>query len=336
MSNDADRNIRWGFLSTANIAGKVKRAVDLSSNSEVIAIASRTEEKAQTWKDEHGVERAYGTYDALLEDDGLDAIYIGLPPSMHAEWTIKAAEHGKHVLCEKPLSANAHEAEEMAEACRRNGVQLMDGVMWVHHERTSAMKEIISSGALGDFRKMTAAFTINLGEQLPEGNIRLKKELAGGGLGDLGYYCIRAILWAFDSMPNEVTATARYHKGVDINLSAMLLFEDGKLASFDCAYDTATRKWFEVAGTKASLVCDDFVLPGKEESSRFWMHPPVDEKSEHTVGECVQETLMIEHFADAVLSGGLNECWPQEAINAMKVCDAVLESAARNERVAVS
>ena len=124
-------------------------------------VASRTEARATTWAKEHDVPTAYSTYDALLADESLDAIYIPLPPSLHAEWTIKAAEHGKHVLCEKPLAANTDEAIAMADACRQNGVQLMDGVMWVHHERTSGMKRKLTDGTLGRLRRMTAAFTFN-------------------------------------------------------------------------------------------------------------------------------------------------------------------------------
>ena len=140
MTTEAKPRIRWGILSTANIATKVARAIHLAEDADLIAVASRTKERAAAWGREHRVSTTYGTYDALLADDSLDAIYIPLPPSLHAEWTIKAAEHGKHVLCEKPLAANAAEAIAMADACRQNGVQLMDGVMWVHHDRTAAMK----------------------------------------------------------------------------------------------------------------------------------------------------------------------------------------------------
>ena len=149
MTTETKSPVRWGILSTANIATKVARAIHLAENADLVAVASRTEERAATWGKEHNVSVTYGTYDALLADESLDAIYIPLPPSLHAEWTIKAAEHGKHILCEKPLAANADEAVAMADACRQNGVQLMDGVMWVHHERTAAMKQKLTSDTLG-------------------------------------------------------------------------------------------------------------------------------------------------------------------------------------------
>ena len=158
---------------------------------------------------------AYGTYDALLSDPSLDAIYIPLPPSMHAEWTINAAKHGKHVLCEKPLSAKSDEATIMADACHQNGVQLMDGVMWVHHERTAMMKEKLA--ILGELRRVTAAFTFNW-NTIPTGNIRAKAELGGGSLGDLGYYCARAILWAFEEMPQHGFSLPHVTKSVWISI----------------------------------------------------------------------------------------------------------------------
>ena len=256
MSQTTQPNVGWGILSTANIATKVSRAIHLADNATLVAIASRTAERAKSWAVAHRVNRAYGDYIALLQDPEIDAVYIPLPPSMHAEWTIKAAEHGKHVLCEKPLAADAEEAAAMVAACQKNNVQLMDGVMWVHHERTAAMEKIIKNGALGRLRRVTAAFTFNW-DTIPEDNIRAKPELGGGGLGDLGYYCIRAILWAFGALPVRVFADARHANGVDFNLSALLWFEDERIASFDCGFDTVFRKWFEIAGTRGSIVCDD-------------------------------------------------------------------------------
>ena len=151
----------------------------------------------------------------------LDAIYIALPPSMHAQWTIKAAEQGRHVLCEKPLARNLAEAKQMVEACRQSGVQLMDGVMWAHHERTAAMKRHVTDGSLGKLRRVTSSFTFNW-DTIPEDNIRLSRELGGGALGDLGWYCVGAILWAFDAMPTRVFAAGRYHRDVEINLSGQI------------------------------------------------------------------------------------------------------------------
>lgn len=328
MKTESKNLVRWGILSTANIATKVARAINLAENAELVAIASRTEERATAWAQKHNVPIAYGNYDALLSDSSLDAIYIPLPPSMHAEWTIRAAERGKHVLCEKPLAADSDEATVMVDACRQNGVQLMDGVMWVHHERTAVMKQKL--GDLAELRRVTAAFTFNW-NTIPTNNIRAQPELAGGSLGDLGYYCVRAILWAFEEMPRKVFATARYKVGVDFNLAGILWFENDRIATLDCGFDTSHRKWFEVAGTKASLVCDDFTVPTSEESARFWIHGSDNEK--HETGACIQEVNMIERFSGIVQSDSLEPEWADVAVNTMRVCDALLESDQRGEIV---
>lgn len=331
MTTEAKQPIRWGILSTANIATKVARAIHLARNAALIAVASRTAERATIWAQNHNVPTAYSTYDALLADESLDAIYIPLPPSLHAEWTIKAAKQGKHVLCEKPLAANADEAVAMADACHQNGVQLMDGVMWVHHERTAAMKQKLTDGILGQLRRVTTAFTFNW-DTIPVGNIRAMKEFAGGCLGDLGYYCIRAILWAFEQMPAQVFATARYKVGVDFNLAGILWFDDERIATLDCGFDTGLRKWVEVAGTHASIVCDDFTVPTSEDTARFWVHG-LDGNQRNAINGCIQEVTMIERFSHIVQSGNLEMQWPDVAINTMRICDALLESHRRKEVV---
>jgi len=338
MTADA-RTLRWGILSTAKIATKVSHAIRRAANSELIAIASRDLDRAVAWAKQHGSPsqrpiEAHGSYESLLDDPSIDAVYIPLPPSMHFEWTIRAAERGKHVLCEKPLAANVGEAIQMAAACQQLGVQLMDGVMWVHHERTGAMRREIDSGALGRLRRVTAGFSFNW-DEIPTANIRFSRDLAGGALGDLGYYCVRAIWWALRDVPQRVFATARYYSDVDMNLSAMLWFRDDRMASFDCGFDTAYRKWFEIAGTRGSLVCDDFVIPWSEDKARFWVHGESGTNAEHAAPHCVQEVRMIENFGDAIRCGVLNNEWPNDAVATMRVCDALADSAQRGEIVTI-
>ena len=328
------QEVSWGILGTANIAASVGQAIASAQGAGLVAVASRDRERARRWGAERGLQRTYASYEALLQEDDIDAVYIPLPPSMHMEWTIKAAERGKHVLCEKPLAVNCAEARAMAAACEANQVQLMDGVMWVHHRRTAMMKEEVDSGTLGPLRRVTAAFSINW-DEVPEDNIRVKKELGGGALGDLGYYCVRAILWAFDDLPTSVYAAARFHRGVDFNLSALLQFEGGRMASIDCGFDTASRRWFEVAGTRRSLVCDDFVVPADPDRSRYWIHGKGGDNLERQVRGPGQTVLMIERFSQIVRSGELQERWPRQALDTMVVCDALLESARREERVEV-
>ena len=261
----------------------------------------------------------------MLEDPNIEAVYIPLPPSLHCQWTCLAARHGKHVLCEKPLGMNLAEAHEMADACTAANRQLMDGVMWLHHERTFAMREIIRSDHLGVLRRVTAGFSNGL--DLSPNNIRFQRELGGGVLGDLGWYCVGAILWAIGALPERVFATARYERDVDLNLSAILWFRENRMASFDCGFDTVWRKWFEIAGTTGSIVCDDFVNPWAAGKARFWVHDSQGKGTQHVYPDCIQEVRMIETFCEIVRSGRLDPAWPAAALAAQTVCDALAQSA---------
>lgn len=345
--------VKWGILSTARIATRVAAAIDGAANAEATAVASRTLDRADFWAKEHGVGQSYGSYQELVDDDSLDAIYVPLPPSMHAEWTIKCAEAGKHVLCEKPLAMNVAEAEEMAAACRANNVQLMDATMWVHHLRTAEMLKAVNDGTIGHPRRVTSAFSFDIEPYLqtkpphmardPETGeakienvfakeLRFKRELGGGALLDLGWYNVRATLWAFGDLPRRVYASARYRNDVDMNVSAMMWFDDGRMASFDCGYDMSLRKWFEVVGTAGSLVCDDFLSPWDTDRPRYWLHVEAGKVSEHLAEPVIQEQKMIEKFCDIIRSGQLDDAWPKISIANQRICDALGKSA-RTEQV---
>jgi len=318
-------------MGTAEIAGKVSRAMQRAEGSELLKIASRDAERAKDWAEEHDVPQSCAGYAALLDDAEIDAVYVPLPPSLHCEWTIRAAEAGKHVLCEKPLAATVAEAEEMIAACRQHGVQLMDGTMWTHHERTPVMRHPIADGTLGRSRRVTSAFTFNW-DEIPEDTILLKPELAGGCLGDLGWYNVALTLWAFGELPQRVWATARYYHDVEMNLSGVMWFSGERMASFDCGFDVVDRQWFEVAGKEQTLVCDDFVLPWSDAETRFWLHDGQGGSREQTVGPCVQEVRMIEDFSAAVCRGTLNHDWPRRSLDIMRVCEQ-LAKAARQEQM---
>ncbi|MCH7990360.1 MAG: Gfo/Idh/MocA family oxidoreductase [Planctomycetes bacterium] len=326
--------VRWGIMGTARIAEKIAAAIHKANGAELTAVASRSEQRAAAWAAEHGVTRSFGSYEELLDDPQLDAIYIPLPPSMHAEWTIKAAEKGKHVLCEKPLAMNADEARDMAAACRENNVQLMDGVMWVHHPRAVDMLKQIQDGTLGKLRRVTSAFTFN-GDEIPVGDFRFQRELGGGSMLDLGWYCVRVTLWAFGDLPKRVFGTARYHNDVDLNFSAILFYDDDRMATFDSGFDVGMRKWVEVAGTEASLICDDFTKPWDESRPRFWIHDASGKNAEHVTATPIQEVCMIEDMCEIIRTGSLENRWPQEAINTQRVCDALDQSARKGEWVEV-
>lgn len=349
MPTSTDRPICWGILGTANIASKVGRAIHLARGATLAAVASRERERARQWVERHTLGNTAdaavflppganvatcGSYLELLEDPTIDAVYIPLPPALHCEWACRAAEHGKHVLCEKPIALNLAEAQRMADCCAAANRQLMDGVMWMHHQRTAAMRRVLDSGELGRLRRVTSAFSFS--SRLDLQNIRLSAELGGGSLGDLGWYCIRATLWALGGLPERVWATARYERGVDMNLSAVMWFSGQRMASFDCGFDTIFRKWMEIAGEQGSLVCDDFVVPWDVEKARFWVHGDRGKVAEEKVGACVQEVVMIERMCEIARSGRLEPHWVDSLLATRRVCDALAQSARSGNVVELS
>lgn len=321
--------VGWGILGTARIATKVAAAINSAEDSNLRAIGSRDATRAAEWAAEHGAQVSYDSYDAVLDDPQVDAVYIPLPPSMHHEWALKAAAKGKHVLSEKPLAATVADAEEMVAACREHQVQLMDGVMWLHHPRAKDMKQLLGGEQLGTFRRFTSAFSF-CWKTIPEGDLRLQRSLGGGSLLDLGWYCVGGSLWAFEQMPVRVVGHATWYNDVDMNFSATMWYDDGKVASFDTAFDTGMRRWFEVAGTEQSLVCDDFTRPYHEDKVRCWIHNP-DGGVEHKSATPNQETCMIEDFNQIVRSKTLNHHWPQISLQTQIICDA-LDRSARTEQ----
>src|SRR5439155_12073317 len=210
---------------------------------------------------------AHGSYEALLADPKIDAVYIPLPNTLHAEWTQKAADAGKHVLCEKPLATTAAEARAVVDYCRSKKVKLMDGFMWPHHARTTRLRQIIDSGAIGEVRQVCGTFTFPLGDN--PANIRLQSSLAGGSLLDVGCYPVYGIRWAFGAEPVRAFATATLREGVDLSMSGVLEFVGGRVGLFDCGFTLPLRQWLEISGTEGVIrvpemwvpqAADDFVI----------------------------------------------------------------------------
>lgn len=328
---DSNRTVRWGILGTARIAEKISIAIHQADNAELTCIASRDASKAADWAEKHHVKRSVGSYEALINDPQIDAVYIPLPPSLHGEWTVRAAKAGKHILCEKPLALNVNQAREMRRVCLENEVQLMDGVMWYHHPRAQEMLKLIRSGALGEHRRITSAFTF-CWDTVTENDLRLQRNLGGGSLGDLGWYCIGAAIWAFNELPIKVFGTARPYNDVDYNFSGLMWFTKDRIASFDCGFDISMRKWFELAGTKASLICDDFTRPWENGKPAFEVKDSQGNITHHETANPLQETCMINHFCDIIRSGRLEQQWPDLGINTQRVLNA-LDYSARTETV---
>jgi len=229
-------------------------------------VASRSESAARAFAEETGIPRHYGTYESLLEDQGIDAVYIPLPNNMHKGWTIRAAEAGKHVLCEKPLALDAAECEEMAAAAAEHGVKLMEAFMYRFHPRTRRVIDMVREGVVGELKTIRSAFTFRLSR--PD-NIRWMPEFGGGALMDVGCYCVNVSRTIVGEEPVQVQATAtRADTGVDDHLVGILRFPSGVVAHFDCALTMERCEFYEVAGTEAHFRVPAAFLPGTAEAAR--------------------------------------------------------------------
>ena len=353
--------LRWGILGTANIARKNWKAIWNSGNGIITAVASRDPgrsrrfiEACQTQSPFERAPRALGSYDELLAARDVDAVYIPLPTGIRGEWVTRAAEAGKHVVCEKPCSTGVAELTQMLDACRRNQVQFLDGVMFIHSARLQRMSEVLKdSRTIGGIRRITSAFSFRADEEFFTSNVRAQSELEPYGcLGDLGWYCIRFSLWAMHWMiPKRVTGrllsefTHQNSKSpVPTEFSAELFFEDGISASLYCSFLTETEQWAMVSGTRGHLSIPDFVLPFAGKQIAFETGNPVFnvqgcdfeiqpgsrrwavEEGSHG-DPTAQESQMFRNFANQVRSGNLNPIWPEMALKTQVVMQACWDSA---------
>lgn len=319
------KRVKWGVISTANIGRKaVIPAIQASNNGEMVAVASRDLKKAQEFAGELDIPRFYSSYEGLFEDVDIDAVYNPLPNNMHREWTIKAAQAGKHILCEKPLAMDVRECQEMEDAARSNGVKLMEAFMYRFHPRTERVLELVRAGELGQIQMINAAFTFRL-ENLE--NIRFRPELGGGSLMDVGCYCVNVIRTIAENEPVEVQAFARWSvTGVDERLVGSLRFENGLLAQFDCALTMEQRQFYQVAGTDAFLDVGAAYLPGKG-INQILVKRGREEDVTYTLDGADEYQLMVEHFADCVLNDTPVRYAPSEAAANMQVIEALYRSA---------
>jgi predicted dehydrogenase len=246
--------VSWGILSTGHINRLVIPPAQASERIDVIAVASRdlarAEEHAQRW----GIEQAYGSYESLLEDPEVEAVYISLPNSLHCEWSIRALEAGKHVLCEKPLSRRAADVEAAFDAAERTGRLLMEGFMYRHNPQTRTLQELVRGGAIGGLRLIRGAFSFTA--RNPR-DIRLLPELDGGALMDVGCYCVsssRLLAGEPERVSGEQVPGAG---GVDVVFAGTLSFPDRVIAQFDCGLALPERDELEVIGEEGSLFLDD-------------------------------------------------------------------------------
>src|SRR4051794_39915395 len=246
------RTIRWGLLSTANINGKILAGAAQEENVEIRAVASRDRERAERYARENGIPRAHGSYEELLADDEVDAVYISLPNLLHHEWTLKAIAAGKHVLCEKPYSRRAADVEEAFDAAERAGVVLSEAFMWRHNPQTARLVELLPE--LGTVQTVRSRFSHRLDDTT---DIRMSAELEGGALMDVGCYCVSAARLVAGEEPETVFGVQELGvTGVDIRFYGVLSFPGGAVSTFACGF-TTQEEGIEVVGRDGSLTAAD-------------------------------------------------------------------------------
>lgn len=320
--------IRWGILSTARIGeNRVIPAIQRSRNGVVSAVASRSLERARAFAERLGIPAAYGSYEDLIDSPDVDAIYNPLPNSEHAAWSIRCAQAGKPVLCEKPLAKDAAEAQTMVDAFAERGVLLAEAFMYRFHPQHWRVKQIIAEGALGDLQFISASFTFTIRD---ENNIRLQRALAGGALMDVGCYCINAMRLLTGEEPVRVQALARFgeRSGVDEAIAGLLEFPSGVLGHFDAGLRAYRLHTYEVRGTQGRIQLEQAFIPyGADTLIRCWQG---DHYSEIVIPQVDQYQLMVEDFADALINRRPPKFPPQDAVENMRVIDRLLESARAN------
>ena len=355
-----DTKCRWGILSTANISRKNWKAIRLSGNGVVAGVASRSSESAERFISECQAEvpfpeipTAFASYQSLIDSDKVDAVYVPLPTGLRKEWVMKAANAKKHVLIEKPLANTAEDAQQMLDACRANGVQMMDGVMFDHSDRVETIRQQLADGVVGTLRRVQAHFSFAGDEAFRMENIRTDPALEPHGcLGDLGWYCIRFILWAnqFET-PTQVSGrivTPIHRPGssefVPGEFVGELVFASGATAGFFCSFFTENQQLAVVSGDRGYLTVDDYVLPFYDSKTSWQLHrheleidncrwnyrPRVETHvcDEYHSGEPnAPEVKMVRTFAEIVAGQRDGEPFAARAIQTQRVLDACLQSA---------
>ncbi len=324
--------IRWGVLSTAKIGRtKVIPALQSSTHNEVVAICSRDQQSARKAADELGIARAYGSYEALLADPEIDAIYNPLPNHMHVDWSIKALQAGKHILCEKPLGLNADDAQRLLDAANAHPhLKAMEAFMYRFHPRWKIAKDLVDSGRIGKLLSLHSHFSYNNRE--PQ-NIRNNVEMGGGALMDIGCYCISLSRWLFNADPSQVVGHITPYEDytVDCLVSGVLEFDVGS-ATFTASTKIEPQQYMEAYGENGSILLPVPFNPTTEGPTEIHIR---------TNGE--RETIVIDpsdHYremADAFALSILNQ-QPvptplSDAINNMRVIDSVFVSAAEGRWV---
>jgi len=313
------QTIRWGVMGCARIARmQVVPAISRCSNAHLQAIASRDAAKLSEFRSVFGNFTPHESYEALIRDPAVDAVYIPLPNSLHREWSIRAMRAGKHVLCEKPLALNAGEAEEMIRTSRESGVLLMEAFMYRYTDRVSKVRGVLESGVLGQIRSINSTFRFFLDRQ---NTIKEKPELGGGAMYDVGCYPLNLIGLITQSEPVSIAVECDKPHGVDVNLSAVLRYADGLIATLHCGFNAFGRIHSEIIGTDGALLIPDTFL---DDAGELTLQTRQGSQA-IAVTESDRYSEEIRDFSSAIIEKRCPLLGLEESLRNMRVLDRILE-----------
>lgn len=325
------KRLRWGLLSTARINRALLPPLRSSARNELTAVASRDLDRAQAYADERNIPRVFGSYEAMLADPDVDVIYNPLPNSMHSEWTIKATEAGKHVLCEKPLANTLEEVDAITAAARKAGVVVMEAFMYRHHPQTLKVKELVESGAIGKLQLIRGSFTFKITD---EGDVRLNSSLGGGSIWDVGCYPISYARLIAGAEPVEVFGwqNTGAGSGVDESFFGQMRFPNEVHAQFDSGFRSPQRTHIELVGDKGNITVKTPFTPRLNEEII------VTNGDEKRIITTPGEDLYlgeVENMADAILDGKPPRMSLADSRNNVALILALLRSAKEGKPISL-
>lgn len=323
------KTIRWGILSTSNFAlTKMVPALQKCSVAELTAIASRELSQAQSAASRMGIPKAYGSYESLLADPEIEVVYIPLPNHLHVSWSIKALEAGKHVLCEKPIGLSADDATRLLDVSRAHPkLKVMEGFMYRYHPQWEFAKRMVKDGRIGQLTTIQSFFCYY---NVDERNIRNRADIGGGGLMDIGCYSISLSRFIFGREPNRVMGVMEYDPRfqTDIMTSGILDFGSGATSTFTCSTQLAPYQRVNILGTGGRIEIEiPFNAPPNRGCRLLHEEETQTEARDITFETCDQYTIQADRFSQAIIDGTPQPTPLEDAVNNMRVIDAVVESA---------
>ena len=321
-------SVAWGIISTARINDLILAGARQSDRVRMVAVASRDRDRAEAYSREHGLERGYGSYEELLGDPGIEAVYISLPNAFHVEWSIRALRAGKHVLCEKPFTRQPREVESAFDVAEQEGRLLTEAFMWRHHPQIRRLQELLGEGAIGELKLVRSVHSFTAGDPR---DIRLLTELDGGALMDVGCYCIHAARLLAGEPERVYGEAVRNEAGVDVRVAGTMRFANGVVSQFEAGLDLPVREELEAVGTHGSLRLSD---------PWHGFSPHLELRRDGSVEEIALEPadsyrLELEDLSDAILGHGEPLLGRQDALGQARTLEALFVSAERRLPVAL-